>query len=51
MKFNKLFLVMLLAFSCGGEVEQLKVKSKILLDQNDSGTSPVRSDVQLDLNV
>ena len=51
MKFNKLFLVMLLAFSCGGEVEQLKVKSKILLDQNDSGTSPVRSDVTLDLNV
>ena len=51
MKFNRLFLVMLLAFSCGGEVENIKVKSKILLDQSDSGNSPVRGDMNLDFNV
>ena len=51
MKFNRLFLVMLLAFSCGGEVENIKVKSKILLNDNNSGTSPVRSNVKLDFNV
>ena len=51
MKFNRLFLVMLLAFSCGGEVENIKVKSKILLDQSDSGNSPVRGNMNLDFNV
>tara|TARA_Y100001954_G_scaffold79177_2_gene86997 strand:- start:22625 stop:24013 length:1389 start_codon:yes stop_codon:yes gene_type:complete len=51
MKFNRLFLVMLLAFSCGGEVENIKVKSKILLDKSDSGNSPVRGNMNLDFNV
>jgi hypothetical protein len=51
MKFNKLIFVMLLAFSCGGEVELKKIQSKHLLGQADSGSTPVRSEVKLDLNV